>query len=142
MSVVAKELFSLPHCHVKIFEITYFFFSMIRRPPRSTLFPYTTLFRSAAPVVAELAKEMGILTVAVVTRPFEYEGKRIHVANNGIEILKNTVDSLIVIPNDKLMSALGEDVSMREAFRAADNVLRNRSEERRVGKGGRCVWSA
>lgn len=79
----------------------------------------------AAPVVAELAKEMGILTVAVVTRPFEYEGKRIHVANNGIEILKNTVDSLIVIPNDKLMSALGEDVSMREAFRAADNVLRN-----------------
>ncbi|MCO6505655.1 MAG: cell division protein FtsZ [Snodgrassella sp.] len=79
----------------------------------------------AAPVVAELAKEMGILTVAVVTRPFEYEGKRIQVANNGIEILKNTVDSLIVIPNDKLMSALGEDVSMREAFRAADNVLRN-----------------
>ncbi|MCO6517232.1 MAG: cell division protein FtsZ, partial [Snodgrassella sp.] len=68
---------------------------------------------------------MGILTVAVVTRPFEYEGKRIQVANNGIEILKNTVDSLIVIPNDKLMSALGEDVSMREAFRAADNVLRN-----------------
>lgn len=79
----------------------------------------------AAPVVAELAKEMGILTVAVVTRPFEYEGKRIQVANNGIEILKNTVDSLIVIPNDKLMSALGEDVSMREAFRAADSVLRN-----------------
>jgi cell division protein FtsZ len=79
----------------------------------------------AAPVVAELAKEMGILTVAVVTRPFEYEGKRIQVASNGIEVLKNTVDSLIVIPNDKLMSALGEDVSMREAFRAADNVLRN-----------------
>ena len=79
----------------------------------------------AAPVVAELAKEMGILTVAVVTRPFEYEGKRIEVANHGIETLKNTVDSLIVIPNDKLMSALGEDVSMRDAFRAADSVLRD-----------------
>lgn len=79
----------------------------------------------AAPVIAELAKELGILTVAVVTRPFEYEGKRIQVANAGIEVLKNTVDSLIVIPNDKLMTALGEDVSMRDAFRAADNVLRN-----------------
>jgi cell division protein ftsZ len=77
----------------------------------------------AAPVVAEIAKEMGILTVAVVTRPFEHEGKRIHIAQQGIEHLKSQVDSLIVIPNDKLMTALGEDVTVREAFRAADNVL-------------------
>ncbi|WP_274572588.1 cell division protein FtsZ [Neisseria leonii] len=77
----------------------------------------------AAPVVAEIAKEMGVLTVAVVTRPFEHEGKRIHVAQQGIEHLKSQVDSLIVIPNDKLMTALGEDVTVREAFRAADNVL-------------------
>ncbi|WP_066570054.1 cell division protein FtsZ [Snodgrassella sp. CFCC 13594] len=79
----------------------------------------------AAPVIAELAKEMGILTVAVVTRPFEHEGKRKEVARDGLETLKNTVDSLIVIPNDKLMTALGDDVTVREAFRAADNVLRN-----------------
>lgn len=77
----------------------------------------------AAPVVAEVAKEMGILTVAVVTRPFEHEGKRIHVAQHGIDHLKSQVDSLIVIPNDKLMTALGEDVTVREAFEAADNVL-------------------
>ncbi|MDO5058690.1 MAG: cell division protein FtsZ [Neisseria sp.] len=77
----------------------------------------------AAPVVAEIAKDMGILTVAVVTRPFEHEGKRIHVAQQGIQELKGQVDSLIVIPNDKLMTALGEDVTMREAFLAADNVL-------------------
>ena len=77
----------------------------------------------AAPVVAEIAKEMGILTVAVVTRPFEHEGKRIHIAPQGIEHLKSQVDSLIVIPNDRLMTALGEDVTVREAFRAADNVL-------------------
>lgn len=79
----------------------------------------------AAPVVADIAKEMGILTVAVVTRPFEYEGKRLHVAKEGLERLKNQVDSLIVIPNDKLMSALGDDVTLKEAFRAADDVLRN-----------------
>ncbi len=79
----------------------------------------------AAPVVAEIAKEMGILTVAVVTRPFEHEGKRIHIAKDGLETLKNTVDSLIVIPNDKLMTALGDDVTVREAFRAADDVLRS-----------------
>lgn len=77
----------------------------------------------AAPVVAEIAKELGILTVAVVTRPFEHEGKRINIAHQGIEQLKSQVDSLIVIPNDKLMTALGEDVTVREAFQAADNVL-------------------
>ena len=79
----------------------------------------------AAPVVAEIARDMGILTVAVVTRPFEHEGKRIQIAKEGLESLKNAVDSLIVIPNDKLMTALGEDVTVREAFRAADDVLRN-----------------
>lgn len=78
----------------------------------------------AAPVVAEIAKELGILTVGVVTRPFEHEGKRHKVANDGIELLKKHVDSLIVIPNEKLMDVLGEDISMREAFRAADDVLR------------------
>ena len=77
----------------------------------------------ASPVVAEVAKELGILTVAVVTRPFEYEGKRIHIAQQGIEHLKGQVDSLIVIPNDKLMTALGEDATLKEAFEAADNVL-------------------
>ena len=79
----------------------------------------------AAPVVAEIARDMGIITVAVVTRPFEHEGKRIQIAKEGLESLKNAVDSLIVIPNDKLMTALGEDVTVREAFRAADDVLRN-----------------
>lgn len=79
----------------------------------------------AAPVVAEIAKELGILTVAVVSRPFEHEGKRINIAHQGIDQLKSQVDSLIVIPNDKLMTALGEDVTVREAFLAADNVLRD-----------------
>ncbi|AXK38740.1 cell division protein FtsZ [Crenobacter cavernae] len=78
----------------------------------------------AAPVVAEVAKELGILTVGVVTRPFAHEGKRMKIAQAGIDELKKHVDSLIVIPNEKLMEVLGEDVTMREAFRAADDVLR------------------
>ncbi|SCK10872.1 cell division protein FtsZ [Vogesella sp. LIG4] len=78
----------------------------------------------AAPVVAEVAKELGILTVGVVTRPFEHEGRRTRVAGDGIDLLKKHVDSLIVIPNEKLMAVLGEDVTMREAFRAADDVLK------------------
>ena len=77
----------------------------------------------AAPVVAEVAKEMGILTVAVVTKPFLFEGKRVRLANSGIEALSRNVDSLIVIPNEKLMQVLGEDVSMLDAFKAANNVL-------------------
>ncbi|HAN57061.1 MAG: cell division protein FtsZ [Pseudomonadota bacterium] len=77
----------------------------------------------AAPVVAEVAKEMGILTVAVVTKPFMFEGKRVRLANSGIEALSRHVDSLIVIPNEKLMQVLGEDVSMLDAFKAANNVL-------------------
>ena len=79
----------------------------------------------AAPVVAEIAKEMGILTVAVVSKPFVFEGKRMRVAETGIESLAKHVDSLIVILNEKLMEVLGEDVSMKEAFRAADDVLYN-----------------
>jgi cell division protein FtsZ len=77
----------------------------------------------AAPVVAEVAKELGILTVAVVTKPFMFEGKRVRAANAGLEALTRHVDSLIIIPNDKLMQVLGEDVSMLEAFKAANNVL-------------------
>lgn len=79
----------------------------------------------AAPVIAEIAKEMGILTVAVVTRPFKHEGKRGIVAQQGINHLKQQVDSLIVVPNDKLLAALGKGVTVKEAFRAANNVLRN-----------------
>ncbi len=79
----------------------------------------------AAPVVAEVAKEMGILTVAVVTKPFQFEGKRIRVAEAGLELLSQNVDSLIVILNERLMEVLGDDVSMRDAFKAADDVLHN-----------------
>ncbi len=78
----------------------------------------------AAPVVAELAKEMGILTVAIVTRPFSFEGKmRMQVADEGIRKLAQSVDSLITIPNNKLLSVLGKSVSLLNAFKAANNVL-------------------
>ena len=77
----------------------------------------------AAPVVAEVAKELGILTVAVVTKPFLFEGRRVRAANAGIEALSKHVDSLIIIPNEKLMQVLGDDVSMLDAFKAANNVL-------------------
>ncbi|MBM3350558.1 MAG: cell division protein FtsZ [Betaproteobacteria bacterium] len=79
----------------------------------------------AAPVIAEIAKEMGILTVAVVTKPFAFEGKRTKVASDGLDELSKHVDSLIVIPNEKLMEVLGEDVPFLEAFRAANDVLHN-----------------
>jgi len=79
----------------------------------------------AAPIVAEVARELGVLTVAVVTKPFGFEGKRLKVAEVGIGELQKHVDSLIVILNDRLMDVLGDDVSMDEAFKAADNVLRN-----------------
>jgi len=80
----------------------------------------------AAPVVAEVAKEMGILTVAVVTKPFSFEGvRRIQSAELGIEELSQHVDSVIVILNEKLEEVLGDDVSMEEAFSAADSVLKN-----------------
>ncbi|HKX52716.1 MAG TPA: cell division protein FtsZ [Nitrosospira sp.] len=77
----------------------------------------------AAPVVAQVAREMGILTVAVVTKPFTFEGRRVRAAQAGLEALAQYVDSLIVIPNDKLMAVLGEEVSMLDAFKAANNVL-------------------
>jgi cell division protein FtsZ len=79
----------------------------------------------AAPIIAEVAKEMGILTVAVVTKPFAFEGKRTKIAQEGLEELSRHVDSLIVIPNEKLMEVLGEDVPFLEAFKAANDVLHN-----------------
>lgn len=79
----------------------------------------------AAPVVAEVAKEMGILTVGVVTTPFTFEGrKRQKSAEKGIDELEKHVDSLIIIPNQKLLSVYG-DISMKEAFKKADDVLLN-----------------
>jgi cell division protein FtsZ len=78
----------------------------------------------AGPVVAQVAKEMGILTVAVVTRPFSFEGrKRAEVASEGIRHISQYVDSLITIPNDKLLSVLGRDISLLNAFKAANDVL-------------------
>jgi len=77
----------------------------------------------AAPVVAEVAKELGILTVAVVTKPFAFEGKRQRIAQEGLDALSEHVDSLIIIPNDKLMSVLGTQVTLDEAFKAANDVL-------------------
>ena len=80
----------------------------------------------AAPVIAEIAREMKILTVAVVTKPFQGEGgKRMEQANAGIGRLAETVDSLIVIPNDKLRLVLGGKVSLKDAFAKADDVLKN-----------------
>ncbi|WP_026971546.1 cell division protein FtsZ [Aliagarivorans marinus] len=78
----------------------------------------------AAPVVAEVAKELDILTVAVVTKPFSFEGKkRTSYASQGIEMLAKHVDSLITIPNDKLLKVLGRGVSLLDAFKEANNVL-------------------
>ena len=78
----------------------------------------------AAPVIAEIAKDMGILTVAVVTRPFPFEGRKraIH-AESGLQELAQQVDSLITIPNEKLLTVLGKNVSLLDAFRAANTVL-------------------
>lgn len=78
----------------------------------------------AAPIVAEVARELGILTVAVVTKPFAFEGrKRMEVADKGIEQLGKFVDSLITIPNNKLLSVLGKNITLLNAFKAANNVL-------------------
>ncbi|CAD5199229.1 cell division protein FtsZ [Pseudomonas sp. FEN] len=78
----------------------------------------------AAPIIAEVAKEMGILTVAVVTRPFPFEGrKRMQIADEGIRALSESVDSLITIPNEKLLTILGKDASLLSAFAKADDVL-------------------
>jgi len=79
-----------------------------------------------APVVAQVAKELGILTVAVVTRPFPFEGrKRLAYAEEGTRELSQYVDSLIIIPNEKLLQVLGKHVSLLDAFKAANNVLLN-----------------
>ncbi|MBE2293792.1 MAG: cell division protein FtsZ [Phycisphaerales bacterium] len=78
----------------------------------------------AAPVVAQVAREMGVLTVAVVTKPFPFEGKkRMDVAMQGIRTLSEHVDSLITIPNEKLLTVLGKSASLLDAFKAANDVL-------------------
>ena len=83
----------------------------------------------AAPVVAEVAKELGILTVAVVTKPFSFEGtKRMKIANEGIADLAKLVDSLITIPNEKLLAVLGKEMSLLNAFKAANDVLLNATQ--------------
>lgn len=80
----------------------------------------------AAPVIAEIARELDILTVAVVTKPFTFErGKRMSVAKAGLEELGQFVDSLIVIPNDKLLSVLGRTAALKQAYKAANDVLQN-----------------
>src|SRR5690554_2414647 len=80
----------------------------------------------AAPVIAHIAKELDALTVGVVTRPFTFEGrKRSTQAASGIEALKTAVDTLIVIPNDRLLEIVDKSTPMLEAFREADNVLRH-----------------
>ncbi|MHB0887903.1 cell division protein FtsZ [Acidithiobacillus sp.] len=78
----------------------------------------------AAPVVAAIARDMGILTVAVVTKPFNFEGKkRQQHALSGIDELSQHVDSLVIIPNEKLLSVLGKSISLRDAYKAADHIL-------------------
>lgn len=80
----------------------------------------------AAPVVAQIAKEMGILTVGVVSKPFEFEGgKRMRVAEAGSQQLEDHVDSLIVVLNDKLFDVMGDDAEMDKCFQCADDVLNN-----------------
>ena len=78
----------------------------------------------AAPVVAEIAKEMGVLTVGVVTKPFDFEN-RLRVAESGIEELSRHVDSLIIVLNDKLLEVFGDDAGFEDCFRSADNVLKS-----------------
>ena len=79
----------------------------------------------AAPMVAGIAKEMGILTIGVVTKPFTFEGKkRLSQADRGIESLKSKVDTLVIIPNDKLLQIIDRKTSIMEAFNMADDVLR------------------
>ena len=78
----------------------------------------------AAPIIAEVAREMGILTVGVVSKPFSFEGaRRMRVAEEGIQLLSRSVDSLVVILNSRLEEVLGDDITQKEAFHAADEVL-------------------
>ncbi|MCL2592377.1 MAG: cell division protein FtsZ [Defluviitaleaceae bacterium] len=93
----------------------------------------------AAPVIAEIAKEQGVLTVGVVTKPFSFEGKkRMDNALRGIEELKKNVDTLIVIPNQKLLEIIDKDTSLKESFKKADEVLRQGVEgiSSLIGKPG------
>jgi len=79
----------------------------------------------AAPVIAKVAKELDVLTVAVVTRPFNFEGeKRRRNSENGIELLRQNVDSLVIIPNDKLFDLPDKNITMLNAFKEANNILR------------------
>ena len=79
----------------------------------------------AAPVVAQCARELGALTIAVVTKPFTFEGKvRARNAQEGIERLKNSVDAILVVPNDKLLQIMDKKASLKDAFKTADDVLR------------------
>ena len=83
----------------------------------------------AAPVIAAIAKELGCLSVAVVTKPFDFEGKRRQTqAEEGVRALRRAADTLIVIPNQRLLEVVGTGTTLREAFRAADNVLRQAVE--------------
>ncbi len=80
----------------------------------------------AAPVIAEIARDIGALTVAVVTRPFSFEGgRRAKLADQGLKLLKESVDSLITIPNEKLLDVMGKEASLQDAFAMANDVLRN-----------------
>ena len=79
----------------------------------------------AAPIIAPAARELGVLTVGVVTKPFQFEGqRRRQAAEKGIEALRANVDTIIIIPNDRLLTVVGKDVSMLDAFKEADEVLR------------------
>lgn len=83
----------------------------------------------AAPVIAKVAKELGCLTVAVITKPFDFEGKiRKTQAEEGVRALRNTADTLITIPNQRLLQVVGRGTSLRDAFKVADNVLRQAVE--------------
>ncbi len=78
-----------------------------------------------SPIVAQVARELGILSIAVVSKPFAYEGKRRHLAEDGIAELEKQADALIVMSNDKLFDALGDEISMLDAFRASDNAFKD-----------------
>lgn len=79
----------------------------------------------AAPVIAHIARDMGILTMAIVTKPFFFEGaKRMRMAEEGLRVLKDEVDCLVVIPNDRIADVMGEEISLLDSFKAVDSVLK------------------
>ena len=92
----------------------------------------------AAPIVAQIARELGILTVAVVTKPFPFEGKkRMNIAEQGIAELSEYVDSLITVPNEKLLSIMGQDTPLLKAFSTVDDVLLG-ADQRRLCRRSYC----